>query len=76
MTEMTAIYGTGVNEITDAILATLEKREQLKRNFHRCLEVDLCPKCGDNLVIKFLPDSMGAAYKCVKCHFQYAKPKS
>jgi hypothetical protein len=76
MTEITAIYGTGVNEITDAIRAKLEQREQLMNDFHRCLKVDLCPKCGDNLIVETSTDDdgddWGTSYRCIKCHFQYS----
>ena len=66
---------SGIEHIPRAIIEKVEAREQLTRDFQRCIAVHLCPKCGDNLIVKHSDDENDweTLYNCAKCHFQFAK---
>lgn len=53
------------------IMKKVEQKEKEGAYFRRCLAVDICPECGDELKYEFLDD--GEELYICKCGFKHSK---
>lgn len=62
-------------QIASDIMKIVEKKEEYKKNFNRCLDVLVCPKCGETLEKKMLDDPNFIDFKltCNNCGFTREK---
>jgi len=61
--------------ISTEIMEEVERKEADIKNFHRCINVLICPKCGGPLEKKEVkdPNLLDNEYTCTKCEFKHTK---
>ena len=61
-----------IKHIPRAIIEKVEAREQLSRDFQRCIAVCICPKCCETLISSSDIDD-DTIYECPSCKFEYTE---
>ena len=51
------------------IMAKVTDKEKENKDLSRCIEVRICPKCGEDLKITEIHGDGGASYSCSSCEF-------
>lgn len=61
--------------ISTEIMKEVERKEEQTKNFNRCIDVQICPKCGGPLEKKATddPNFIDFTYTCHKCKFEHTK---
>jgi len=66
-------HKAGVRHISIDIVERVVAREKLLKDFKRCLDTQICPKCGADLVVISDDDEhfMSYGYTCTYCDFKH-----
>ena len=61
--------------ISTEIMEEVERQEEYNKNFNRCINVLICPKCGGPLEKKEVedPNFLDSEYTCTKCEFKHTE---
>lgn len=62
-------HRAGIKHIPKDIVEKVEAREQLIRDFNRCLAVYICPRCGNTLVTTDTDET--TTFECPSCKFEH-----
>ena len=57
-------------EFNEEIMKKVEQKERRDNYVRRCLDVCICPKCGENLTRKALPYTNVVQFDCTSCKFK------
>lgn len=58
--------------VSDQIMVKVAAREEENANFKRCIEVRVCPKCGNDLEVTGVREDRSMDYICTNCEFTHS----
>lgn len=56
-------------EVSDQIMEKAANIEFHRKRLNRCLELRVCPKCGEELLVGQMDGVDGHRYRCTVCRF-------
>jgi len=64
--------------VTKEIMKKVKEKEKENENFNRCLNMLICPQCGESLKKEALddPNFIDFKYTCPRCQFTYTRLQS
>lgn len=59
--------------VSAQIMYKVEAKEVDNKNLNRCLDVLICPKCGEALTKFGISEDLDVKYGCSKCQFTHIR---